>query len=82
MREFRAITWSRIDGRDWASVALDQDEPGQREVLLRKLQAEGGVIIDGKEYQIDGVTSFATLGLSEGALVALRIASSTPGDRP
>lgn len=73
MRRFESIGVYFIKDRKVITVRLDQEE--EREGLLAKLQAEGGVMIDGERYDIDGVESFAVTPLREGMEIGLRIAS-------
>jgi hypothetical protein len=76
VREFKSVAWYTLRGRKVAGVLLDQEE--KREGLLEKLQAEGGVIIDGEHYQIDGVESFAVSPLRKGMEIGLRLVHNTP----
>lgn len=76
MREFKSIARYNMRGREVITVALDQQE--DRDGLLAKLQAEGGVRIDGIEYQVDGFESFAIASLRKGMEIGLRIAHSAP----
>lgn len=74
MRKFQSVAWYTVRGRKVAGVLLDQEE--EREGLLAKLQAEGGVIIDGEHHQIDGVESFAVTPLRKGVEICLRLVDS------
>ena len=71
MREFRSINWYTMNGRKVVGVRLDREE--EREGLLSRLTAEGGVIVDGVAHQIDGIESFAVTPLREGMEICLRI---------
>lgn len=71
MRKFDSIGCYFIGHRKVFCVKLDQEE--EREGLLSKLQAEGGVIIDGEHHQIDGVESFAVTPLRKGMEIGLRL---------
>jgi hypothetical protein len=77
VREFKSVAWYNVRGRKVAGVRLDQEE--EREGLLAKLQAEGGVIIDGERHQIDGVESFTVSPLRKGMEIGLRLADNTTG---
>lgn len=78
MRKFESIGCYFMGTRKVLCVRLDQEE--EREGLLQKLQAEGGVIIDGDHYQIDGVESFAVTPLRKGMEIGLRIAQGKQQD--
>jgi hypothetical protein len=71
MRRFDSLGVFFVRDRKVVSVRLDQEE--EREGLLAKLQAEGGVIIDGEHHQIDGIESFAVTPLRKGMEIGLRL---------
>lgn len=71
MRRFESTGTYVVRDRKVFMVRLDQEE--EREGLLAKLQSEGGVIIDGEHYHIDGVESFAVTPLRKGMEIGLRI---------
>lgn len=79
MRKFDSIGVYFLRERKVFCVKLDQDE--EREGLLEKIRAEGGVIINGEHHQIDGVESFALAKLRKGMEVGLRVTDNTGSSR-
>lgn len=70
MREFKSIGVHHQDGLgEVTTVRLDQDE--HRDGLMQKLKDEGGVVVDGTHYIVNGVESFAVYTLRKGALIGL-----------
>jgi hypothetical protein len=78
MRRFDSLGVFFVRDRKVVSVRLDQEE--EREGLLAKLQAEGGVIIDGEHHQIDGIESFAVTPLRKGMEIGLRLSPQEAAD--
>jgi hypothetical protein len=70
MREFTSLTKYSVRGETVFAVALDRDS--ERAMLFHELKTEG-VMIDGREYELLGVESFAIPTLRKGSPIGLMV---------